>query len=160
MSHCGYLSTLFELDELVEAADALAYEINKDKFSLGINSLAVTGVSGFVMGGLLSYRTRLPLVVVRKEVDNHSGYSIEFTRMLRDLRYAIVDDLIASGDTVKKIISKIAAHGENDDNHANHELLKIYLYKSYKHESIIRNGGSPFYQINGVRIPIFALYNG
>jgi adenine/guanine phosphoribosyltransferase-like PRPP-binding protein len=84
------------------------------------DAIAVRGVSGVLVGGPLSLRLRKPLIVVRKKEDNsHSCYRIEGDKTAT--RYVIIDDLIASGRTVKHIID-----GMKDFNGG--RLVGILLY--------------------------------
>lgn len=69
------------------------------------DAIAVTGVSGMLVGVPLMHKLGKPLVIVRKEEEprTHShirveGYSVDFKR------YVIVDDCVSSGKTVGRII--------------------------------------------------------
>jgi adenine/guanine phosphoribosyltransferase-like PRPP-binding protein len=126
MSHASWLACLFNPEKLEKVANILSKQINSDKLKLKINSIAVTGISGVAIGGLLSYKTKLPLVIVRKVSEHtHSSKHVEYSDWLENLNYCIVDDLISSGDTIERIKKNI--EDETEDS----KLIKIYLYNGY-----------------------------
>jgi adenine/guanine phosphoribosyltransferase-like PRPP-binding protein len=125
--HASWLETLVDPKLLNKRADFLIGELEKDKKLYEINALVVRGISGAVMGGIVSSITGIPLVIVRKE-KSHSGYDVEYDDYLLDeekpTNYVIIDDLINSGDTMKEIVKAIKSktHFEKAN------LKKIYLY--------------------------------
>lgn len=131
MGHASWLSPLFEVEKLKLAAKTLAKEINKDKRKMNYKYIAVTGISGVTIGGLLSYKTNLPLIIVRKQDGSHSGYNVEYNPdgVKEDsMNYCIVDDLIASGNTVKRIMQMVS----EKTSFRKVTLKKIYLYSDYE----------------------------
>lgn len=70
---------------------------------LDFDTIAVSGISGLLLGAPLSNAINKELVIVRKKDDknNHSGDKVE--GYSRPNRYVIVDDIISTGDTVKYI---------------------------------------------------------
>jgi adenine/guanine phosphoribosyltransferase-like PRPP-binding protein len=126
MSHASWIKPSVNPDVLLVAAKHLSRRIKLDRRKLDINCIAVTGVSGMVMGGAVSILTGLPLVIVRKESqsDRHSCHDIEYIDSLWVFNYCIIDDLISSGKTIRRIASMInRAVGDSS-------LKKIYLYQS------------------------------
>jgi len=135
------LREIFDPKQLYRVANSIAKKINKDKKTMKIKSIAVVGVSGISLGGIVSYLTKLPLIVVRKEKEeHHGGYNVEYTDYLCGGNYCIVDDLIDSGKTIDNIIEKMK------DREDGFTLVKIYLYhpldrtpkKEYNHIPIFR----------------------
>ncbi len=92
------------------------------------DALAFTGSSGAAIAFPLSYFLKVPLIHVRKNDKNHYGMPIEGT--LSSKRYVIVDDFIASGSTVRKIIKTVKKEYSHPA-----ELVGIFLYDSYKRET-------------------------
>jgi adenine/guanine phosphoribosyltransferase-like PRPP-binding protein len=74
------------------------------------DAIAFTGVSGAAYGFPAALRTHCPAIVVRKTLDDgtHSCHLVEGPRDIE--RYCIVDDFIASGDTVRRIIEQVSKH--------------------------------------------------
>lgn len=102
---------------LVEACDSRITELRKD---MEINALAASGNSGLPLLGALSFYTGLPMLAVRKTADTQNdtvfiGDTWDLrtrTRMVNGTfstftRYLIVDDLIDSGRTIRRIIDNI-----------------------------------------------------
>ena len=91
--------------------------LRKLRRRLKFNTLAVSGHSGIVLATLLAAKLKMPLLAVRKDGDNECADScrVNGTR-LRECRYLILDDLISSGRTVKRILFRIdeAARKENE----------------------------------------------
>jgi adenine/guanine phosphoribosyltransferase-like PRPP-binding protein len=150
MSHAVWLQPLVDKEQLKIHAEILAEQINCDREKFHIDAIVVTGISGASIGGIISYLTNLPLIIVRKETDqSHSDHNIECNNSIDDkpLEYIVVDDLICSGETTLRIIDKMR-HEIN----TNCELVKIYLYRDQKlstKESVcLRNKD----------IPVFAWY--
>lgn len=96
------------------------------------DAIAVRGVSGLMVGGILSLRLNKPLVVVRKTKGEHSEHIVEGVR--RDgMRYLIVDDLVCSGATVNDIMAQIEAinHGA--------QCVGVVVYEEYR-DKVRREG--------------------
>lgn len=76
------------------------------------DAIAFRGMSGALIAPEIARRLNKGLIMVRKQTeDSHSSYKAEG---LLGCRYVIVDDMIASGDTVKAIQKTIRA--EEDEN--------------------------------------------
>jgi len=125
MSHETYLTPAFYPNLLIDVSKLIAKKISDDKVKLKINSIAVTGVSGLVVGGVVSTITRLPLIVVRKS-PAHSPRRIEYADNIgRELRYCFIDDFISTGATLVRIAKTIYLER---DSGATPKLIKAYLY--------------------------------
>jgi orotate phosphoribosyltransferase len=80
----------------------LAAEVLKDH---DFDTIAVSGVSGLLLGPILAYMLDKNLIVVRKDGDSsHSNYLIEGTC---GRKYVIIDDFMSTGATVSYIRQKI-----------------------------------------------------
>lgn len=99
-----YLEKVFKVDStrgLVERAGELLKQAYKDD---PFQAIAVTGTSGLVMGGIVSYRFGIPLIVVRKPgTSDHHWSSMNVRGYQLPDQYVIFDDLISSGATVNRI---------------------------------------------------------
>ena len=125
MSHAIWLHDLVNPKDLKIVCSTIAKQVKADRKNFGIDAIIVTGVSGNVIGGAISFLTGIPLIIVRKDEKNHSGYEIEYADSLdrlENLRYIIIDDLIDTGSTIKRIQEKI------DRKFNDNKLMKIYLY--------------------------------
>jgi orotate phosphoribosyltransferase len=69
------------------------------------DTIAFRGVSGMLFGPTLAVYMNKAMIVVRKDETRHSKHSVEGNRATE--KYIIVDDFIATGETVKNIASKI-----------------------------------------------------
>ena len=145
MSHSGWLSKVFKPNELKVAAEDIANQIKYDNVNgAHIEAIAVTVLSGLTFGCAVSLLTGIPLIALRKTDYSHSSFTVEYDSSLKRCGYCIVDDLIASGATIERIIETLKA--EN----ANFRLEKIYLYSQI---SII-----DFFRTKNLEnIPIYAL---
>jgi orotate phosphoribosyltransferase len=87
------------------------------------DAIAFTGSSGAALAFPLSFFLEIPLIHVRKDDKNHYGKPIEGT--VSSKKYLIVDDLIASGASIRKIVKTI-------DKEYKHKAkpVAIYLYDS------------------------------
>lgn len=123
MSHSNWLSKVFKPNELKVAAEDIANQIKYDNANgAHIEAIAVTGLSGLTFGCAVSLLTGIPLVALRKTDYSHSSYTIEYDNSVEGRGYCIVDDLIASGATIERIIETLKAED------ADFRLEKIYLY--------------------------------
>jgi adenine/guanine phosphoribosyltransferase-like PRPP-binding protein len=86
------------------------------------DAIAVSGMSGALIGSTIADRLGKGIIVVRKEDDTstHSWYKVEGAICER---YIIIDDLIASGKTVRRIIDQIKKEQYQDA-----KCVGIYLY--------------------------------
>jgi orotate phosphoribosyltransferase len=101
-THSQYLAKLFTPTGLKE----IVRLTKKNLAGVEFDSIAITGASGMIAGGMLSAAIKKPLVLVRKETDNsHSSYKVEGPRKIG--RYVIFDDTIADGHTVRKVVKAL-----------------------------------------------------
>lgn len=76
---------------------------------LQADAIVVSGHSGLVVGSIVAYQMKIPLVAVRKLREKPKGDNNRVNCVLRKTvkKYVILDDLISDGDTVKNIIKEI-----------------------------------------------------
>lgn len=149
MAHASWLYPLVNPEDLQAISKKIAHKIKIDSKHFAINAIVVTGVSGNVIGGVVSYLTGIPLIIVRKDEKRHSGYDLEYSNLLefKELNYVFVDDLIYSGDTLRRVQEKI------NDKFNRNNLMKIYLYNQdeenvkYQMEANLHES-YPFFQID------------
>lgn len=103
MSHASYLEMVFIRKKQDKCIREIR-ELIKNK-NLQFDGFVVTGVSGITMGSILSRLLRKELVVVRKNEGTHSSYKVENYK--HNKRYIFLDDLIASGETYKRVIETL-----------------------------------------------------
>ncbi len=102
----GHTSDIFNPLTLPKLVTRLARKIRRLQATHGVNTLAGCGQSGLIIA-ILGYKLKLPILSVRKERDDAhdshrvNGFASDGTR------YLIVDDLIDTGRTVKRIYTSI-----------------------------------------------------
>lgn len=123
-----YMRHVLSYESLDEIIAELEDEILKSKIKF--DSIAVKGNSGTLVAGALSIRLKRNLVLVRKNDGSHSGRSMEgfysssskgpfaIDEDDKHIRYIIIDDLIATGDTILEIHSKLGKR----------QLVGVFLY--------------------------------
>ncbi len=98
MIHTHYLRTILDPERLKEIIELAISALKGVEF----DTIAVTGSSGLIFGGALSYATGKPLLLVRKKNDkSHSRSPVEGP--LRPGRWLFVDDQVASGNTLRRV---------------------------------------------------------
>jgi len=79
----------------------------KDRFDF----IAVSGMSGALVGAPAALRLNRPLVIVRKNSDDHHGGRGEvINRQAVKGSYVFLDDFISSGTTQRYVIDKLSEH--------------------------------------------------
>ena len=103
----SYLSDIFgntaNYRKLVATVAANALRL---KNHYEFDAIAFTGASGSAMAYPVSMLADIPLIYVRKDDERCHGDSIEGTP-INVSKYAIIDDFISTGTTVKRIINKL-----------------------------------------------------
>jgi len=131
-----YLHCLFDPTRMKEISDWAAKEINKIKDK--IKAIAVRGVSGMVMGGIISEKTGIPLTIVRKSHDgSHAqaeryGLRGDTVEGMHEGDYLIIDDFIASGETINRIVNAITLTDYDNIGmvHQNRKCFGVMLYRN------------------------------
>lgn len=76
----------------------------------GYEAIAGSGHSGLPLIGAVAYRLGIPMIAVRKSDERPKGDTSRVNGVLphRSLRYAIVDDIICSGETILRVEANVA----------------------------------------------------
>lgn len=90
------------------------------------DAIAFTGLSGAVLASAVAMKMNKLMYCVRKPGENrHSEYEVEGP--IGTLNYIIIDDLIQSGGTIRRIVNQVSRHSDNQAN-----LVGIWLYREHK----------------------------
>lgn len=104
------------LAEIVNKVETVLQPIEFD-------AIAFTGLSGAVLSSVIAMRMNKLLYCVRKENESrHSGQVVEGPST--GLRYVIIDDLVCSGATLRRITTQVSEHTGDTA-----KLVAIYLYR-------------------------------
>jgi adenine/guanine phosphoribosyltransferase-like PRPP-binding protein len=140
MAHPSWLANVYDPQKLTIVLGRMCAAIEGDKKKFDIRAIAVRGNSGTLVAGAVSMMTGLPIILVRKEGDgSHSDFKVEYSEILKKKGasgYIIIDDIVASGNTIKTIRESIKDHLPLL------ELKKVYLYDGYGRSDPIRIGTS------------------
>lgn len=71
------------------------------------DAIAFTGSSGAAIAFPLAAKYRLPLIMVRKDHEKSHGYKVDCNYSGVIKNYIIVDDFVATGASVRRILAKI-----------------------------------------------------
>lgn len=116
--HTGYLQ---ELDTDL-AASRIPYAKQKLQSRI-FDAIAFSGMSGAIMAPMIAMALKKPLIMVRKDTSNcHSKRKVEGAYDAGT--YIIVDDLVCSGDTCKRIYDSIK------EVNANAICVGVYVYQT------------------------------
>lgn len=104
--HSSYLNKILDPETLVSTVDRIC-ELLCTYFPEA-NAIAVTGLSGELIVGAVSYKSGLPIIAVRKALTPHSQSMVEYNEtILYEGNYVIIDDMVCTGETVQTIIEEI-----------------------------------------------------
>jgi adenine/guanine phosphoribosyltransferase-like PRPP-binding protein len=105
--HAIWLENAIVIDNAKHAVKK-AVEVLKES-KVEFDTIAFSGMSGALFATPLAHRMNKEMILVRKSSDQrHSCHSVEGYQAAK--RVLIVDDICASGTTVKHIIAGIRAH--------------------------------------------------
>lgn len=112
------------------------------------DTIAFCGISGAAIAFLLSHRLKLPLLCVRKRNEtSHYREQRRYTLLEGNIdcdKYLIVDDFIATGDTVNHIINSISKELPRA------KCVSMLMYAAYADSSYCHETWAPFESINVV----------
>lgn len=130
----GHTSKVFDMDALPTLARDTVHWLRKLKKRLGFNTIAVSGHSGLILGALVAERLKMPLLAVRKADDKQcvDGHRVNGTR-LADCRYIVLDDLIDSGATLKRIVTEIEAAAKKENDWRYRDAMSSLYYDEYRY---------------------------
>ena len=129
----GY-ATQYKLSEVRLRAEYAAHAINKMMAETGATSVVVHGNSGVSCGfaALMLSDLDFNIVLLRKANDNSHGAPIEGPEGHQLGRYLILDDFIASGDTMNRIRDNIGRlslqRGQYGPSKETPECVGVVLY--------------------------------
>lgn len=107
MSCCGYERALYHAETLDLVVSYLSQSLihRMDQF----DAIAVSGYSMTIPGSIVAWKMQKHIIAIRKDSEQrNSGYSQEG---LCGQRCVIVDDLVSSGKSMKRVIDGVAALG-------------------------------------------------
>lgn len=105
MTSCSsYLASIYNPKKLKWVIGRLARHIRAVHKAGPIDAIACRGSSGMAVAFPLSAMLGIPVVNIRKEKEDSHGKPVEGPDGVIVKRYVIVDDLIASGGTVRAIM--------------------------------------------------------
>jgi adenine/guanine phosphoribosyltransferase-like PRPP-binding protein len=103
-------------------AEAVAQALPQFMAECRADTVVVTGNSGISVAHAALMLIDFPLVLVRKPNDCSNGHQIEGPTSHILQRYVILDDLICSGDTVRRVQQTLLEYDEDT------ELAGVFLY--------------------------------
>lgn len=129
----AYLEDCFDHKKLNSIIRRISNRLLEDYKKGVFEILAVSGNSGIIIGSIISYKTKIPLLVIRKPGENSHGELVEMSYKFRSTKkmfskYAILDDFISSGATIKRMIGTLESKYKV-------ELSVIYCWNVFAGES-------------------------
>jgi adenine/guanine phosphoribosyltransferase-like PRPP-binding protein len=127
-----YLHQVFDINQFTKISEWAAREVNRIRQYTHVDSIAAMGSSGMLMAGAVSVKTGIPITLVRKSLDGshaqeeHFGCGRDCVEGKTKGNYIIIDDMIATGRTIIRIIDAIYMKN------ANRKCAGIILYRSLK----------------------------
>lgn len=112
-----HTSRVFDFDALPELVTDCMKVLRQLQRRLKFNTIAVSGHSGLIIGALVAQKLKMPLLAIRKDGDKClDTRKVNGTR-LKDCRYLVLDDLVETGATFRRIVTEIdkAHKAENRD---------------------------------------------
>lgn len=103
-----YTHAVFDPNRFSDLVCSMVTRIEEIQRLTGVTALAACGNSGLPLVGAIAALMRMPFYAVRKGRDpGHDSRKVNGFTPLGGCSYLIIDDLISSGTTVKKIYSTI-----------------------------------------------------
>lgn len=101
----GHTRLVFDPETFPEVVRWVALEAR----AAGAQAIAGSGHSGLIVAGAVSYLLRIPVIAVRKpdEKPKADGKALNLNVPLTATRYVIVDDMIGTGETVRRIVNTV-----------------------------------------------------
>lgn len=124
----SHTSKVFNVEELPKLVKQALPVLRKLRRRIKFNTLAVSGHSGIVLATLLCAKLKMPLLAVRKDGDNMCADDcrVNGTR-LKDCRYLIIDDLISSGTTLRRILFRIDEQAKKENKRRADRRAAVYV---------------------------------
>ena len=124
-----YLGKVYDVNKFQIMIGKLVKKICEFKRKNPFEAIAFTGTSGAAAAYAVSYKLKIPLICVRKKDRNHYGQSIEGATSAAS--YIILDDFIAGGSTVRRIIETLAKNHHRKPLKLERKPVGIFLYDDY-----------------------------
>jgi len=115
--------------EMYETMEKSCRKIGKLHKELKFDAIAFTGSSGAALAFVAGITHRIPVIYVRKEGEKAHGRPVECNTTAPIHTYLIVDDFIASGNTLRSIRNAINIQATKNTE-ARPKCVGIFLYDS------------------------------
>lgn len=120
----AYLRSVFAPDALDRTARRAVKTLRP--FAGRFDAIAFTGHSGTIVAPLVAVRLHKPMVLVRKP--GSEGHMMAYESRVQGasaqgLRYLILDDVVSTGATVRRVIQELS------ENRAASEFAGLYVYE-------------------------------
>lgn len=112
--HSAYFAAILNPTKLKKVVKQLSDNIKEFQKTHRVDAIAIRGMSGALIGGIISNKLGIPLMCVRKG-KSHSDFKVEtyLTEYKPQINYIIIDDLICSGRTITAIIQEVKKEFKN-----------------------------------------------
>lgn len=100
----SYLSCIYDPKLFKKVVVKTVAAIKRIMLARGVDAIAFRGSSGAALAFIVGHKLGLSLLHVRKD-SSHSGLIVEGNVAAE--RIVIIDDFVASGDTINKIVSSL-----------------------------------------------------
>ena len=150
--HSSWFDNIFHPEILKAMTTSAVPKLRRFHKKNPFDVMAFTGLSGALFASILSGRLQIPMVMVRKANDLHGpgGTKKRVCGFKNFKKYIIIDDLVASGETLKRIHKEVSKFSTA----ANPELVGVALYYHYNdytswpdHRSPMGVAGIPIIQL-------------
>ncbi len=124
----GYGWTTHNPETWVTRMKRSSVKIEHLREEIGFDAIACCGSSGMMAAAVLSVALGVPVIYVRKANEKSHGSSVEANSVGQSIsRYLIVDDFVASGNTLDRIVSGIEKFAD-DHRMLRPECVGAFLY--------------------------------
>lgn len=100
-----YLHRVYHVPSFVKTIDNTIKVARQLEHTHPFDAIAFTGTSGAAYAYPLSYHLRKPLLCLRKDTNSHFARTLEGA--VNAKRFLLIDDWIATGSTMRKLVSTI-----------------------------------------------------
>ena len=122
--YSAHHSGVYQFRELVQKTARIVKEAQERwKF----DAIAVTGKSGLSMAFALMLHVDIPFILVRKKTEKSHGSDVESTEPVTVKTYAVLDDCVCSGSTVRRIHDSIREWSQSAY-YENPKLVGLIMY--------------------------------
>lgn len=125
--HSAYFAAILNPVKLKKVVKQLSDNIKEFQKTTTIDAIAIRGMSGALIGGIVSHKLGIPLMCVRKG-KSHSDFKVEtyLHGYKPEINYIIIDDLICSGGTIINIIKEVKKEFKDiNEQNVNEDITKM-----------------------------------